>query len=86
MAYPKLHGKYYPIIAKNITVAGSGGMAGAIARFMSTLGELLFKADAPMSMWFFDGSMPRRIHGLDMAMVLDGDILTLDGEILWLEV
>lgn len=83
--YLLLNGVYYPIIPKNITVAGSGGMTGAVALYMSTLGELLFKADAPMSMWFFDGNMPQRIHGLDMAVILDGEVVTLDGEIVWLE-
>lgn len=35
-------------------------------------------------LWVFDGAANIRVHGLDMAIVADGDIVTSGGEIVWL--
>ena len=34
-------------------------------------------------LYIFDGNQNQRVHGLDMAVVHDGDVVTFDGEIVW---
>ena len=35
-------------------------------------------------LYIYDGSNNERVHGLDMAVVYEGDIITYEGEITWL--
>ena len=35
-------------------------------------------------LYVFDGTINRRVHGLDLILTFEGEMLVLDGEVLWL--
>jgi hypothetical protein len=35
--------------------------------------------------YVFDGDNNMRVHGLDMALVFEGEVITFNNEIIWLE-
>jgi len=46
------------------------------------VGELAYTTDTK-KLYVFDGTANRRVHGLDTALVFEGEILTFNKEILW---
>jgi hypothetical protein len=46
-------------------------------------GEPFYTTDGK-KLYVFDGTINRRVHGLDMIMTSDGEVMVSDGEILWL--
>lgn len=34
-------------------------------------------------LYMFDGTINRRVHGLDMIMTFGGEVMVLGGEVLW---
>jgi hypothetical protein len=46
-------------------------------------GEFFYTTDTK-KLWMFDGNNNVRVHGLDLALVFEGDVVTNANEIVWL--
>lgn len=49
----------------------------------SAIRSELHRADDTNRLFMFDGTANKRVHGLDMAVVCDGDLVTDSGEVIW---
>jgi uncharacterized Zn-binding protein involved in type VI secretion len=70
----------YQIVLKQGLAANINALA---TRLLAILGEPHYTTDTKQ-LYVFDGSNNVRIHGLDMAVVYGGDVVTMGGEIVWL--
>ena len=81
MAYKNLHDQTYAIQIKNGLAANINALATVYA--VAVTGEPHYTTDGKR-LYVFDGTINRRVHGLDMALTFEGEILVDNGEILWL--
>ena len=60
------------------------GLAANLAKVTTYLleGEIVYVTDTK-KVWIGDGTWKYRVHGLDMVVVSDGNIITNAGEIVW---
>ncbi len=61
----------------------STNINGAITQVYAATGEPHYTTDTK-KLYVYDGSNNERVHGLDMAITFEGDIIINEGEIIWL--
>lgn len=78
---PNLHGNNdYKIQLKQGLTANINKL---VTVYQAVTGEPMYTTDGKR-LYVFDGTINRRVHGLDMALTFEGEILVDNGEILWL--
>ena len=72
---------------KDFTLKIKQGLAANInttaTKAQAVAGEPHYTTDGK-KLYVFDGTINRRVHGLDMMLTFEGEVLVLDGEVLWL--
>jgi hypothetical protein len=51
-------------------------------RMLAVEGEPHYTTDGHR-LYMFDGTVNRRVHGLDMILTFDGEVMVNDGEVMW---
>jgi len=78
---PNLHGNNdYKIQLKQGLAANINALATV---YQAITGEPMYTTDGK-KLYVFDGTLNRRVHGLDMIVTFGGEPLALSGEIVWL--
>lgn len=75
-----MHSQDYLIKFKQGLAAAINALA---TRNSAVTGEPHYTTDGK-KLYVFDSTVNRRVHGLDMTVTMDGEVMVNDGEVVWM--
>ena len=79
MTQNKLHDQDYQIQFKSGLAASINAL---VTRVLAVAGEPHYTTD-DYKLYVFDGTVNRRVHGLDMIVTFGGEVVVSSGEVVW---